>query len=41
MPHTTELLLPPPEGKTADLAHGSIFFVGTATVVLRYWSSPQ
>ena len=36
MPHTTELLLPPSEREPADLAHGSIFFVGTATVVLRY-----
>src|SRR5215213_11291659 len=36
MPHTTELLLPPSEREPADFAHGSIFFVGTATVILRY-----
>jgi L-ascorbate metabolism protein UlaG (beta-lactamase superfamily) len=36
MPNSTELRLASPEGATADLAKGSIFFVGTATVILRY-----
>jgi len=36
MPNSTELRLASPEGATADLANGSIFFVGTATVILRY-----
>ena len=36
MPNTTELRLNSPEGATADFATGSIFFVGTATVILRY-----
>src|SRR5215213_2264975 len=36
MSNTTELLLQSPEGATAGFANGSIFFVGTATVILRY-----
>jgi L-ascorbate metabolism protein UlaG (beta-lactamase superfamily) len=36
MPNTTELRLDTPEGVTADFSGGSIFFVGTATVILRY-----
>ncbi|HET8700239.1 MAG TPA: MBL fold metallo-hydrolase, partial [Nitrococcus sp.] len=36
MPTVTELHLEAPEGAPADFAAGSIFFVGTATVVLRY-----
>src|SRR3712207_6714252 len=36
MSNTTELLLQSPEGATAGFANGSIFFVGTATVLLRY-----
>jgi L-ascorbate metabolism protein UlaG (beta-lactamase superfamily) len=36
MPETTELRLPSTEGAEADFNRGSIFFVGTATVVLRY-----
>jgi L-ascorbate metabolism protein UlaG (beta-lactamase superfamily) len=33
---TTELRLDSPAGASADFSAGSIFFVGTATVVLRY-----
>lgn len=36
MPETKELRLPSTEGSEADFRKGSIFFVGTATVVLRY-----
>ncbi|HEX8140823.1 MAG TPA: MBL fold metallo-hydrolase [Pyrinomonadaceae bacterium] len=36
MPNSTELRLASSEGMTADLSTGSIFFVGTATVILRY-----
>src|SRR5829696_1244143 len=36
MSNTTELLLQSPEVATAGFANGSIFFVGTATVILRY-----
>src|SRR4051794_14154698 len=36
MPETTELRLPSTEGAEADLNKGSILFVGTATVLLRY-----
>jgi L-ascorbate metabolism protein UlaG (beta-lactamase superfamily) len=36
MPETKELRLPSPEGAGADFQKGSILFVGTATVVLRY-----
>jgi L-ascorbate metabolism protein UlaG (beta-lactamase superfamily) len=36
MPETKELRLPSTEGAEADLNRGSILFVGTATVVLRY-----
>jgi len=36
MPETKELRLPSSEGASADLTNGSIFFVGTATVLLRY-----
>ena len=36
MPETKELRLPSPEGAESDFQKGSIFFVGTATVVLRY-----
>src|SRR4051794_35758252 len=36
MPETTELRLPSTEGAEADLNKGSILFVGTATVILRY-----
>jgi L-ascorbate metabolism protein UlaG (beta-lactamase superfamily) len=36
MPETKELRLPSPEGAEADFNRGSILFVGTATVVLRY-----
>jgi len=35
MPHHRELTLPR-SGAQSDLARGSIFFVGTATVLLRY-----
>jgi len=36
MPETTELRLESPAGAKADFARGSVFFVGTATVILRY-----
>ncbi|HEX8773542.1 MAG TPA: MBL fold metallo-hydrolase [Pyrinomonadaceae bacterium] len=36
MPNTTELRLGSPEGSTPDFSRGSIYFVGTATVILRY-----
>jgi L-ascorbate metabolism protein UlaG (beta-lactamase superfamily) len=36
MPETRELRLSPAAGGTSDFSSGSIFFVGTATVVLRY-----
>lgn len=36
MPETKELRLPSAEGAKADFNGGSILFVGTATVVLRY-----
>src|ERR1051325_3598333 len=36
MPNTTELRLGSPEGSTPDFTRGSIYFVGTATVILRY-----
>ncbi|HEX8144005.1 MAG TPA: MBL fold metallo-hydrolase [Pyrinomonadaceae bacterium] len=36
MPKTTELRLSSPEGATPDFINGSIFFIGTATVILRY-----
>lgn len=36
MPETKELRLPSSEGGEADFQKGSILFVGTATVVLRY-----
>jgi L-ascorbate metabolism protein UlaG (beta-lactamase superfamily) len=36
VPDTTELSLRSPEGAAADFANGSVFFVGTATVILRY-----
>lgn len=36
MTDTTELHLQSPAGARADFANGSIFFVGTATVILRY-----
>jgi L-ascorbate metabolism protein UlaG (beta-lactamase superfamily) len=36
MPKSTELSLDSPEGASADFSIGSIFFVGTATVILRY-----
>lgn len=36
MPETTNLRLNPSTGATADFSTGSIFFVGTATVILRY-----
>jgi L-ascorbate metabolism protein UlaG (beta-lactamase superfamily) len=36
MPKTTELRLSSPEGESTDFAKGSIFFIGTATVILRY-----
>ncbi|HEV7858825.1 MAG TPA: MBL fold metallo-hydrolase [Pyrinomonadaceae bacterium] len=36
MPKTTELRLSAPEGESTDFAQGSIFFIGTATVILRY-----
>lgn len=36
MPNNTELRLSATAGEDADFASGSIFFVGTATVILRY-----
>src|SRR5689334_11743198 len=36
MPETKELRLPSTEGAEADFQNGSILFVGTATVILRY-----
>ncbi|HYP52940.1 MAG TPA: MBL fold metallo-hydrolase [Pyrinomonadaceae bacterium] len=36
MPNTTELRLDAHAGAAADFATGSIFFVGTATVIIRY-----
>lgn len=36
MPKTTELSLASTAGASADYSAGSIFFVGTATVILRY-----
>lgn len=36
MSNTTELRLTSPSDTTADYTQGSIFFVGTATVILRY-----
>lgn len=36
MPKNTELRLDAPASASADFANGSIFFVGTATVILRY-----
>ena len=36
MPNATEIRLSSMEGANADFANGSIFFVGTATVILRY-----
>ena len=36
MPEKNELRLSAGAGAAADFAHGSIFFVGTATVILRY-----
>src|SRR5919107_3481949 len=36
MPETKDLRLPSAEGAETDFDRGSIFFVGTATVVLRY-----
>lgn len=36
MPETTELRLDAPAGAPADFSGGSVFFVGTATVILRY-----
>src|SRR3954447_9325826 len=36
MSETTKLRLDSPAGASADFSAGSIFFVGTATVVLRY-----
>jgi L-ascorbate metabolism protein UlaG (beta-lactamase superfamily) len=36
MPNATEIRLPSPAGAAADFSQGSIFFVGTATVILRY-----
>lgn len=36
MTKNTELRLNATAGATADFSHGSIFFVGTATVILRY-----
>lgn len=36
MPNTAQLRLTSPAGANADFAQGSIFFVGTATVILRY-----
>jgi L-ascorbate metabolism protein UlaG (beta-lactamase superfamily) len=36
VPKNSELQLNASEGATADFSNGSIFFVGTATVILRY-----
>jgi L-ascorbate metabolism protein UlaG (beta-lactamase superfamily) len=36
MANNTELRLSAPEGERTDFAKGSIFFIGTATVILRY-----
>jgi L-ascorbate metabolism protein UlaG (beta-lactamase superfamily) len=36
MPKNTELSVKSREGATADFSQGSVFFVGTATVILRY-----
>src|ERR671917_1914982 len=36
MPEPTELRLESPACAEADFARGSVFFVGTATVILRY-----
>lgn len=36
MPNNTELRLDSPAGEKPDYTQGSIFFVGTATVILRY-----
>jgi len=36
MPETREFRLPSTEGGEADFGSGSIFFIGTATVLLRY-----
>src|SRR5689334_22001782 len=36
MPKNLELHLNAPAGATTDFANGSIFFVGTATIILRY-----
>jgi L-ascorbate metabolism protein UlaG (beta-lactamase superfamily) len=36
MANTTELRLSAPEGESTNFAKGSIFFIGTATVILRY-----
>src|SRR5689334_20782406 len=36
MPEISELRLPSDEGSEADFSKGSIFFIGTATVLLRY-----
>lgn len=36
MPNATELQLTALEGASVDFATGSIFFIGTATIVLRY-----
>jgi L-ascorbate metabolism protein UlaG (beta-lactamase superfamily) len=36
MANNTELRLSAPEGESTDFAKGSIFFIGTATVILRY-----
>jgi len=36
MPNATELRLPATAGDAADFSQGSVFFVGTATVILRY-----
>jgi len=36
MLHVEELILPAPRGSVPDASTGSIFFVGTATVILRY-----
>ena len=36
MPEQFTLNLPNPQGSQADLSSGSVFFVGTATVIIRY-----
>jgi len=36
MPNASEIRLPSEAGADADFSQGSIFFVGTATVILRY-----